>query len=208
MNTSPPRQVLTDETPTSMIDLTQAIEFQEPITASCHQIAAREARFVAMVERQSRFVFRVVYALLRNPHDAEDAVQETFLKIYRAGAWDAIQNERAFLSRVAWRMALDKLKSGNRATNPLDPEIASRSAPNPEEAALTADWNATVQRLVDALPPELRQPLALSTLEEMNSREIAEIIGIAEGTVRTRLMRARHILKQKLSGIMDRYDQR
>src|SRR5450755_2441866 len=82
MNTSPPRQVLTDETPTSMIDLTQAIEFQEPITASCHQIAAREARFVAMVERQSRFVFRVVYALLRNPHDAEDAVQETFLKIY------------------------------------------------------------------------------------------------------------------------------
>jgi RNA polymerase sigma-70 factor (ECF subfamily) len=105
-------------------------------------------------------------------------------------------------------MALDKLKNGNPATLPLDPEIASRSAPNPEEAALAADWNATVQRLVDALPQELRQPLALSTLGEMNSREIAETIGIAEGTVRTRLMRARHILKQKLSGMMDRYDQR
>jgi RNA polymerase sigma-70 factor (ECF subfamily) len=76
--------------------------------------AAREARFAGLVERQSRFVFRVAYALLRNSHDAEDVVQDTFLKLYRGGAWEAIENERAFLARAAWRIAVDKLKSGRR----------------------------------------------------------------------------------------------
>jgi RNA polymerase sigma-70 factor (ECF subfamily) len=84
-----------------------------------------------------------------------------------------------------------------------------RGGANPEEAMVTADWNAAVHRLVDALPQELRQPLALSTVEEMNSREIAQAMGIAEGTVRTRIMRARQILKQKLAGLMEgRYEKR
>jgi len=72
---------------------------------------------------------------------------------------------------------------------------------------ISADWNAIVHRLVDALPEELRQPLALSTVQELKSREIADVMGIAEGTVRTRLMRARQILKQKLAGLMEgRYE--
>jgi RNA polymerase sigma-70 factor (ECF subfamily) len=171
--------------------------------------AAREACFAGLVERQSRFVFRVAYALLRNSHDAEDVVQETFLKLYRAGAWEAIENERAFLARAAWRIALDKLRSERRATYPLGAEPASRGGANPEEAMVMADWNAAVHRLVDALPQELRQPLALSTVEEMNSREIAQAMGIAEGTVRTRIMRARQILKRKVAGLMeDRYEKR
>jgi RNA polymerase sigma-70 factor, ECF subfamily len=168
-----------------------------------------EACFAGLVERQSRFVFRVAYALLRNSHDAEDVVQETFLKLYRAGAWEAIENERAFLARAAWRIAVDKLRCERRGAHPLHAEPASGSGANPEEAMVTADWNATVHRLVDALPQELRQPLALSTVEEMNSREIAQAMGIAEGTVRTRIMRARRILKRKLAGLMEgRYEKR
>ncbi|HXM42188.1 MAG TPA: RNA polymerase sigma factor [Bryobacteraceae bacterium] len=168
----------------------------------------REASFAGLVERQSRFVFRVAYALLRNSHDAEDAVQDTFLKLYRGGAWESIENERAFLARVAWRIAVDKLKSARRAAS-LDGEPALHGGANPERALLTADWNAAVHRLVDALPQELRQPLALSTVEEMNSREIAQAMGISEGTVRTRIMRARRILKQKLAALMEgRYEKR
>jgi RNA polymerase sigma-70 factor (ECF subfamily) len=195
-----------------MVDVTQAVAFEEPGLAARQETAAREARFAGLVERQSRFVFRVAYALLRNSHDAEDAVQETFLKLYRAGAWDAIENERAFLARAAWRIAVDKLKRRGRAARPLDAELAScggRGGANPEEALVAADWNAAVHRLMDALPQELRQPLALSTVEEMNSREIARAMGIAEGTVRTRIMRARQILKQKLAGLMEgRYERR
>ena len=192
-----------------MIDATQAIAFEEPRLATRQETAAREARFAGLVERQSRFVFRVAYSLLRNSHDAEDAVQETFLKLYRTGAWEAIENERAFLARAAWRIAVDKLRRGRRATIPLDADRALRGGANPEEAMVTADWNAAVHRLIDALPQELRQPLALSTVEEMNSREIAQAMGIAEGTVRTRIMRARQILKQKLAGLMEgRYEKR
>ena len=52
--------------------------------------AGREARFTALVKRQSRFVLQVAYSVLRNMHDAEEVVQETFLKLYRTGAWETI----------------------------------------------------------------------------------------------------------------------
>ncbi len=66
-----------------------------------------------------------------------------------------------------------------------------------------ADWNAVIHRLVDALPEELRQPLALSAIEELSSQRIAELMGIPEGTVRTRLMRARKMLKEKLTALRE-----
>ena len=67
-----------------------------------------------------------------------------------------------------------------------------------EQCAIAADMKLAVQRLIDALPEDLRVPLALSAVEEMTSRSIAEAMGIPEGTVRTRIMRAREILKRKL----------
>jgi RNA polymerase sigma-70 factor (ECF subfamily) len=156
---------------------------------------SREERFAELVERQSRFVYRVAYAILRNAHDAEDVVQETFLKLYRLNAWEAMNDERAFLARAAWRLAVGRRKAPRMT---LDSEATS-SGLNPEDAALASDWNTKVHRMIDALPEELRQPLALSSLEEMNSREIATVMGIPEGTVRTRLARARQMLKQKLA---------
>jgi RNA polymerase sigma-70 factor, ECF subfamily len=192
-----------------MIEITEALALHHPGSAARQETAARQDRFAGLVERQSRFVFRVAYALLRNSHDADDVVQDTFLKLYRGGQWDAIENERAFLARAAWRTAADKLRSRRRTPDPLDPDLALCGGANPEEALATADWNAAVHRLVDALPPKLRQPLALSTVEEMNSREIAQAMGIAEGTVRTRILRARAILKRKLAASMEgRYEKR
>jgi len=67
--------------------------------------------------------------------------------------------------------------------------------------AIASELGAAVQRLIDALPEELRQPLALSALEERSSVEIGVVMGIAEGTVRTRIMRARQILRQKLAAM-------
>jgi DNA-directed RNA polymerase specialized sigma24 family protein len=68
---------------------------------------ASDEEFSLLVYRQHRFVFRVAFALLRNAHDTEDIAQETVLKLYRTGRWRGIRDERAFLARVAWRMALD-----------------------------------------------------------------------------------------------------
>src|ERR1700743_3804510 len=74
-----------------------------------------EAAFQSFVERTLRFAFRVAWALLRNRSDADDVVQESFLRLYRKRAWhgsqglaEEIKDERAYLARVVWRMARDR----------------------------------------------------------------------------------------------------
>ena len=184
--------VLADE---RMIGHSERIGLGESALASEREIAQCEERFAALVERQSRFVFRVAYAVLRNSHDAEDVAQEVFLKLYRAGGWEQIKDERAYLARVAWRVSVDRRK---RVGEELNEEAASVER-TPEELAVEANWSAVVHRLMDALPEELRMPLALSAMDELTSAEIGGVLGIPEGTVRTRLMKARAVLKQKLA---------
>ena len=158
--------------------------------------AQREQAFAALVHRQSRFVFRVAYALLRNQHDAEDIVQETFMKLLRNKSWDRMNDERAFLATTAWRLALGRLP--NKSLEPLLDHDPHSPAQDPEQAALSQDSNAWLHRMIDTLPEDLRQPLSLTAVQDLNSREIAAILGISEGTVRTRLMRARQLLKEKI----------
>jgi RNA polymerase sigma-70 factor, ECF subfamily len=182
--------------------------------AAAGEEAGGEAAFSALVERQGRFVFRVAYAMLRYAEDAEDVVQETFLKLYRNGSWREIRDERGFLARATWRVALDHLSArrADRGGAGLGPQGGAGKASgdellaglrsagsDPEQAAVAGDWHATIHRLIDALPEELRQPLALSSVEGLSSREIAAVMGVPEGTVRTRLMRARQVLKQKMA---------
>jgi RNA polymerase sigma-70 factor, ECF subfamily len=161
-----------------------------------------DAEFTALVERQSRFVFRVAYAVLLNGYDAEDAVQETFLKLYRNRGWQQAGNERAFLARVAWRVAVDlrrHLSLKASAISEIEPvDAAPSTLPSPDEAMVGSAEQALVHTMIDALPEELRVPLVLSTFEELTSREIGRALDIPEGTVRTRLLRARQILRQKL----------
>lgn len=198
LNTCLASTVLSVERGSRTMEVPLQIAFREPVLAE--EAASRDERFAALVKRQARFVFRVAYSVVRNAHDAEDVVQETFLKLYRGRKWESMVDERAFLARTAWRTAVDRLPKA--LMDAVDSDIPTRGG-NPEQLAIAADWNATVYRLVDALPEELRQPLALSALEEMNSGEIAAVMGIPHGTVRTRLMRAREILKQKLGALRE-----
>ena len=160
---------------------------------------ASDQEFSLLVYRQHRFVFRVAFALLRNAHDAEDIAQETFLKLYRTGRWRGIRDERAFLARAAWRLALDLRRAPDLDSAEADADAMPSQTASPEQQAMSADTTAALHRLIDALPEELRQPLVLSGIEEMNSREIAAVLAIPEGTVRTRLMRARQLLKEKIA---------
>ena len=113
-------------------------------------LAKRTDDFTALVARQSRFVFRVAYSVLRNAQDAEDVVQDTFFKLHRSGAWQQMQDERAFLARAAWRLAVDRI-----AKPRLVPR--AKSVPSHEQSVIDQDLQATVHRLIDALPAELRQ---------------------------------------------------
>lgn len=164
-----------------------------------------EAKFTALVERQSRFAYRVAYAVLLNTQDAEDTVQETFLKLYRHSGWQQAKNERAYIARVAWRTAIDRRRASHPAAS--EPEAALEIAsphPGPEHTFLAADHHCRIHSLIDALPEELRLPLVLSAFDDLNSRLIAGILNIPEGTVRTRLQRARQLLREKLAALESR----
>ena len=151
-----------------------------------------DACFSTLVERQSRLLFRIVYAVLRNPDDAEDVVQETFLKLLRNGSWLHMQDERAFLARVAWRIALSR-KSSHRATSRVQkPEISSSKTD-----LIAAEETLRMHALIDALPEKLRRPLTLFALQELSTAEIAVILEQPEGTIRRRIAEARKLLKQK-----------
>ena len=166
-----------------------------------------EAEFAGLVERQWRFAYRVAWAVLRQAEDAEDAAQEVFLRIFRTRAWRGLRDERAFVARAAWRAAVDRLResrsgrarTGGQERAEFEPEEMADRARGPEEIVAGAQWEAAVHRLIDSLPEDLRQVVALSA--EMNSREIAEAMGLAEGTVRTRLMRARAMLLEKMGAL-------
>ena len=88
-----------------MVD-TSAFEWWQTVAAK----GTVDQRFNAFVLRHNRFVFRVAFAILRNHADAEDAAQETFLKLYRLGGWDSANNEKGFLARAAWRVAVTRVR--------------------------------------------------------------------------------------------------
>ena len=171
--------------------------------------ADEEEDFTDLVQRQARFVFRIAFALVLNPHDAEDAVQEIFLKLYRNSVWRNLTNERAFLARVTWRVALDYRRhiALHKDSNTLPPADLPSPWLNPEQFLLATNRHALVHSLIDGLPKDLRLALVLSTFDELNSREIAGILGIPEGNVRTRLQRARQVLHQKLTALEETFFQ-
>ncbi|HEY4356971.1 MAG TPA: RNA polymerase sigma factor [Acidobacteriaceae bacterium] len=156
----------------------------------------REDVFTRLVHEHARFLYRVANSLLRHPQDAEDAVQDALLKLYRSESWRGMKDERAFLARVVWRAALDRRTAQGLSVEDGAELRMPDMRPTPERAVACEDERLLLHELIDALPVELRAPLLLSAMEELNSREIGEVMGIPEGTVRTRLMRARSELRR------------
>ena len=166
------------------------------------------------VRDHSRLVFQVAYSVLRNRDEAEDAAQETFLRLLRyQGKLEQARNPRAFLARIAWNVAIDRIRKRKRlaeiSLNESDEETAAEPVRamrsrglSPEQLAAATEMQALIGRLIETLPRKLRDAFTLSTVEEMRSAEIAEILGIPEASVRTRLFRARGLLREKLSALL------
>jgi RNA polymerase sigma-70 factor (ECF subfamily) len=180
-------------------ELTQVERSRTALPAE--QRTRHEEEFAALVERHSRFMFRVAYGVLRNVQDAEDAVQDAFLKLYRGDGWRRMEEERAFLARTVWRVALDRApRALEQMEDVAGMEIAD-GGEGPEELAAGGDERELLRRMIDGLPEELRQTLLLSAVEEMTSREIASVMEIPEGTVRTRVMRAKAELRKRFEAM-------
>jgi RNA polymerase sigma-70 factor (ECF subfamily) len=166
----------------------------------------RDQAIETLVREHSRLVYRIAYAVLRQHQDAEDATQEAFVRVLRYSSRLAlVENPKTWLARIAWRVAVNRNKRrGHEQAIPLEdhkmgmPEIASSEVG--ADATLQGRQLATeIEKLITALPQKLRAPLVLSTLQEMTPREIAATLNINEAAVRSRVFRARQILKEKLA---------
>jgi len=167
---------------------------------------SRDEALETLVREHSRLVYRIAYAVLRRHHEAEDATQETFLRVVRyCSRLAAVEDPKTWLARIAWRVAVEfGRRNARKQETPLeDPE-------KPVQEAISSDASAdqmihgtqlgeVLERLIAALPEKLRAPLILSAIEEMSPREIAATLDINEAAVRSRVFRARQILKEKLA---------
>jgi RNA polymerase sigma-70 factor (ECF subfamily) len=166
---------------------------------------SRDQAIEKLVREHSRLVYRIAYAVLRLHHDAEDATQETFMRVLRySPRLAAVADPKTWLARIAWRVAVDRSKRRrHRQEIPLDdpekpiPEMASSDV-SADATLQGSQFEAALEKLITALPEKLRAPLILSALQEMSPREIAATLGINEAAVRSRVFRARQILKEKL----------
>jgi RNA polymerase sigma-70 factor, ECF subfamily len=162
----------------------------------------------ALVAQHTLMVFRIAFSILRNHQDAEDAVQECFLRVLKAQSRrHAVRNAKTWLARIAWTTALDQrsrraASAGNEQV--LDDDALAQLPAEGrgwDEQVERREMQALLERMIAALPEDLRQPLELSTVQELNSAEIAEVMEIPESSVRTRLLRARRLLQEKLAAI-------
>lgn len=147
-----------------------------------------EQSFEELLHRQENRVYRTALAILGNVQDAEDQTQETFLRyLEKRPAFENPEHEKAWLLTVTRNGCISRLRSKQRQNLPLEVDIP---IPGPEE-------REELEELF-ALPPEDREVLHLFYYEGYSTREIAKITGVREGTVRSRLSRARGKLKALL----------
>jgi RNA polymerase sigma-70 factor (ECF subfamily) len=184
----------------------------DAILQSTHAVEAEAPATVeSLAQQHGGLVFRIAYSILRNHHDAEDAAQECFLRVLKYGRELAhVRNTKTWLARIAWTVALDRRprrtpsgqETSDAESESVFDQLPDRRLPADEQLA-GKQMQQILERMIATLPDDLRQTLELSTVQELNSSEIAEVLKIPEGSVRTRLMRARKLLKEKLSSLLE-----
>jgi RNA polymerase sigma-70 factor, ECF subfamily len=183
------------------------------IGAKTSDAVAPEQRIEALAAQHMRMVFRICWSILRNHHDAEDAVQECFLRVLKfQDRIHEVRNPKTWLARIAWTTALDKrsrkpFQEAALVKGELLEQDALERFPDPalplEQLIAGRELQDILERLIETLPDELRKPIELSAVQELNSSEIAEIMKIPAESVRTRLFRARQLLKMKLAVLLE-----
>jgi RNA polymerase sigma-70 factor (ECF subfamily) len=156
---------------------------------------AEEAALAALVDQYAGALYRVAFSVLRNQADAEDAVQEAFLRVLRhKDTLSEVRDHRVWLIRIVWNIVLDRKRRAKTRPETDDVEVLPCGGLSAEQMAAAAQHHAQVLACVDQLPIKEREVLQLSAFEELSSVEIAGVLGITESSVRSRLFRARNLM--------------
>jgi len=162
-----------------------------------------------LMERHHLRVYRIALSYLRDRDEAQDAVQETFVKAYQGAArWDGSSEVAPWLARIAVNHAIDRYRRGRRrlrSETPLDDEdygerIAAPS-PSPERRAMGREAGERISAALHALPDRQRAVVVLRLYEEMNLDEIARTLDMSLGTVKSSLHRAMRRMRETLAGL-------
>ncbi len=158
--------------------------------------------FEAFVLDYQRKAFSIAYRLLGNVHDARDAVQEAFVKAFRARRdFRGGSAVTTWFHRIVVNAALDILRKRPRMRVVDEmPDGADPSAPRPEDRARGREMKEIVMSAVNSLPERQRDIFVLKHFNGSSISEISGTLGLAEGTVKVHLSRAVHRLKEELSG--------
>lgn len=170
------------------------------LTLASNERATAEVDVAALVEAYGAVMFRVAHSVLRSRAEAEDVVQDAFLRVLeRRRELHEVREMRVWLVRIAWNLALDR----RRRVRPeqIDAEfaeaLAARCVPA-DQAMGEAQRMRNVLREMDGLPKAERQVLLLSAMDELSTAEIAQVVARSESAVRALLFRARARLRERL----------
>ena len=177
--------------------------------------AGDAAAFEAIMRRHNRLLFRTARSILKSDPEAEDALQDAYLRAWRAlGSFRAEARLSTWLVRIVANEALGRLRRKGADIVPLeaamtspDPAIqaALADAPDdrPDSFAMRAQLRQLLEARIDLLPDAFRTVFMLRAVEELSVEEVAEVLQIPEATVRTRFFRARSLLREGLASAID-----
>jgi len=173
--------------------------------------AGDESAFESLIRRHEGRVFGLLMRMLGNREDAEDVAQEAFLSLHRHGhRFRHDSRFSTFVYRVAANAALNRRRTLGRK-NARVRKLQTRQAAgddlpasprDPESAVFGAEVQVRVQEALLQLPPDLRAATVLYDIEGLSYREIATVLEIPEGTVKSRIHRARSALRDRLKGLV------
>jgi len=161
-----------------------------------------EAEFEQRLADSSTLAFRVALGVLRNREDAEEIAQEAFLRAYRNFSQLRDRERfRGWLARISFRLALDRLRAAGRRHRREQAAFeadATRPVRTVEDVAVASEFQVRLDRAVDELPEKLRMVVLLAAVQGRDTREVATLLDLPEGTVKSRLHVARKTLAEKL----------
>ena len=158
-----------------------------------------ESEFNARLADSSTLAYRVALGVLHNSHDAEDVAQEAFVKAYRS--FHRLRDRdrfRAWLARIVWRLALDRLRAAGRRERWERLAVAPAAPPSVEDIAASHEFQKRLEAAVDRLPEKLRTVVVLAAMQGHDHDEVARLLGLPKGTIKSRLFKARRKLAEIL----------